>query len=290
MSLLARKKSGRRRLAELSALVAALSAGLSAADSRVPDRVGEQVIAPPTIAVLPDRIEPTAGVIPANTLRFYVYFTGNARGVFRQDQMSLVDAGGRVVASAFMDFGQELWSADGRRLTLLIDPGRIKRGVTAGETDGPVLRISQRYQFTVAWTDDAGRTHTFTRQYEVGPAQRTPLTVRAWSLSAPPIGTRTPLVIKFDRPMDEALLADSLAVIGSDGKMVKGLAVVDDGMLWRFTPDTSWRPAQYRVIVTDRLEDLSGNRVGEALDHEVGTAPAGPQSESIAFTPAVRDP
>ena len=46
---------------------------------------------------------------------------------------------GQAVADPFLELDEELWSTDGRRFTLLFDPGRIKRGLkpTGGGGAGP---------------------------------------------------------------------------------------------------------------------------------------------------------
>ena len=55
-----------------------------------------------------------------------------------------------TLPSPFMDFGQELWSADGRRMTLLIDPGRVKRGRGGRPAQRqPPFRQGKRYNLGV---------------------------------------------------------------------------------------------------------------------------------------------
>jgi hypothetical protein len=42
-------------------------------------------------------------------------------------RVHLLDATGRPINLAFLEIEQELWDPEGRRLTLLFDPGRVKR-------------------------------------------------------------------------------------------------------------------------------------------------------------------
>ena len=52
----------------------------------------------------------------------------NRGDVYRQIQMIEL-AENQTVQWPFLEMGEELWNQDMTRLTLLIDPGRIKRGV-----------------------------------------------------------------------------------------------------------------------------------------------------------------
>ena len=45
----------------------------------------------------------------------------------------------------FLELGEELWDPEGRRLTLLFDPGRIKRGLKPREDAGQILQPGKRY-------------------------------------------------------------------------------------------------------------------------------------------------
>ncbi len=44
-------------------------------------------------------------------------------------RIHLLDADGKPIERAFLELGEELWDPDGKRFTLFIDPGRIKRGL-----------------------------------------------------------------------------------------------------------------------------------------------------------------
>ena len=78
---------------------------------------------------MPIRISPQAKVLPANTLRFYIHFPRSGEAHFDRDQLWLLNEEEQVVRDSFLVLSQELWSLDGRRLTVLMEPGRIKRGL-----------------------------------------------------------------------------------------------------------------------------------------------------------------
>src|SRR5215469_6062875 len=95
-------------------------------------------------------IWPTANRLPANILRFYVQFSEPAEAVFDPAQLRLITATSALVPDAFLMLNEELWSPDGRRLTVLMEPGRIKRGMGSDLTHGPALVPGRSYRLEVA--------------------------------------------------------------------------------------------------------------------------------------------
>lgn len=61
----------------------------------------------------------------------------------------LRDASGNADDAAFMRFTQALWNKDGTRLTVPIDPGRIKRHVATNVELGPALLEGQNYTLEI---------------------------------------------------------------------------------------------------------------------------------------------
>lgn len=220
-------------------------------------------------------ISPAASSIPANTLRLYVTFDRPARGVVSARDVRLVDADGRTIDEAFMDFGQDLWSPDGRRLTVLFDPGRVKQDVEGNGDSVAPLRTGFTY------TVEVGRKQF---RYRVTPAVRTPVNPQTWDLALPNAGSREALTAIFDREMDVALLRDQLGVLDDQGRSQAGRVTVSaSGRAWCWRPDHGWHQGTYRLVVGSSLEDVSGNRVGEALDHDVGAPDAPSQGSVLLF-------
>jgi hypothetical protein len=81
----------------------------------------------PTTRVL--HIYPTTNVLPENQLKFYVYFSAPMQNGDAWSHIHLLDAAGKAVELPFLEIDQELWNPEHTRLTVLFDPGRIKRGV-----------------------------------------------------------------------------------------------------------------------------------------------------------------
>jgi hypothetical protein len=254
----------------ITVLIASMALASAASAPQVA-AVASTTSAPQVVA-----ISPAAKSIPANTLRLYVTFDRPARGVVATRDVRLVDAEGRVVDGAFMDFGQDLWSPDGRRLTVLFDPGRVKRDVEGDGSSAAPLQAGRSYTVEVG-----GKRF----QYRVTPAARTPINPQTWSLASPNAGSREALTVTFDREMDGALLRDQLDVVDDQGRSQSGRATVSsNGRAWYWRPDHGWRPGAYGLVVGSSLEDVSGNRVGEALDHDVSAPDAARETLAVRFT------
>ena len=81
---------------------------------------------PPAVV---DGIFPSSDALPENLLRFYVHFSAPMQSGGVQDHIVLLGSDGQPVVAAFLELTTELWGPAMRRLTVLLDPGRIKRGV-----------------------------------------------------------------------------------------------------------------------------------------------------------------
>jgi hypothetical protein len=79
-----------------------------------------------------------AGAVPANLLRWHLVFDRLANDV-GAEAIALLDRSGQPVRDAFVDLPEGLWDATGTRLTLLLHPGRIKRGLRSSTRFGGAL-------------------------------------------------------------------------------------------------------------------------------------------------------
>jgi hypothetical protein len=226
------------------------------------------------------RISPHAEVLPANTLRFYIHFPRSAEAHFDRDHLWLLNDDEQVVRDPFLVLAQELWSVDGRRLTVLMEPGRIKRGLGADPAHQPALVVGQTYSLVVTALGQTTR-HTFGVSDPVLQA----LDETHWRLVSPTVGSHDPADVHFDRVMDAALCQDEIAVLTPSREVVQTrVSLTPDGTAARLIPSHPWGAGQHRLVVSERLEDVCGNRLGEALDHHLG-AGGPPRAGMIDFTP-----
>jgi hypothetical protein len=228
---------------------------------------------------VPIRISPQANVLPANTLRFYLHFPRSAEAHFDRDHLWLLNEQEQVVRDPFLVLPQELWSVDGRRLTVLMEPGRIKRGLGADPSHEPALAVGRTYSLVVTALGQTAR-HAFRVSDPVLEA----VDETRWRLVSPAAGSLDPAVVHFDRVMDAALCEDEIGVLTPAGEVVQTLvSLAPDGTAARLIPSHPWRAGEHRLFVSERLEDVCGNRLGEALDHDLGAGGA-PRAGMINFT------
>lgn len=216
-------------------------------------------------------VSPEAGPVPENLLKFYLTFSGPMRRGEAYRRVAILDADGVPVESPFLELDEELWSPDGKRLTLFIDPGRIKRGLRPREESGPVFEAGKRYKLRVSagWPDSAGRllADSAERAYEATAPLAEVIDPAGWEVVTPRARLGA-LEVRLGRPLDRALLEHAIAVVGPDGKRLPGAVdLPPGGAAWRFTPARQpWNPGEYKLVIDPRLEDLAGNRVGRLFD------------------------
>lgn len=233
-------------------------------------------------------IHPSGPEIPENTLRFYIEFSTPMMPHMSDRFIRLLDADGATDAAAFMSFTQELWSADRTRLTLLMDPGRIKRGVAQNLSLGPALLEGRRYSIVIdeGWPSANGgrKLARFEHAFTVSTALRTLPDTRLWQIQPPRLATKEPLVIAFDRPFDQQLAQSAITVLDAEGQPVAGaVSISDSERRWRFQPDDVWSNSNLSIRVGTHLEDVAGNNFRDLLDHSVGIGvqPGGYQVISV---------
>ena len=160
--------------------------------------------------------------------------------------------------------------AEATRLTMTLDPGRIKRGLTANMAMGAPVEPGKQYTLVIDrdWPDSRGAplAEEFRKPFRVVAAGRKPPQVTDWHLTAPSAGVEAPLVIAFPKPLDYALLQHMLTVSGRAGPVAGTVAVGREEPQWLFTPNQPWAEGEYRVVVETALEDLAGNHIGRAFD------------------------
>jgi hypothetical protein len=242
-------------------------------------------------ATVVTRIYPTAGKLPENQLRFYLHFSQPMGKGEAYEHLKLQGENGKTIEMPFLELGEELWDGSGTRLTLLIHPGRIKRGLRPREEIGPVLEAGHSYTLVVdaAWKDAAGQAlkGEFRKKFAVENPVEVGIDVAAWKIEPPAVKTRQPLVVNFPRPLDHALLLSKVHVLNASNRLVAGdVAVSDEEREWAFTPAEPWSGSGYALEIDTVLEDVAGNRIGRAFELEAGETEKqnGPEKIRIPVT------
>lgn len=222
-------------------------------------------------------IYPTASEVPVNLLKVYVHFSApmsegwadRAIRVCREDT-------GEELEGVFLPPYPELWDPERRRLTMLLDPGRIKRGLVPNLESGYPLIEGVPIRVIVApdFRDSRGQTLIAgaERSYQVGPPLRSRIKASGIKWWVPSPGSLEPLVVEFDRPLDHALMHHALWVMADDADRaaVPGQGVIGpEERSWRFNPERPWQQGHYFLVCEPSLEDLAGNSTSRVFDRDI---------------------
>ncbi len=229
---------------------------------------------PPAKPTEIEKLFPTADVLPENTLRLYIQFTAPMTRGNAYKHLQLLKEDGKPVYLPFFELDEELWSQDGKRLTVLFDPGRVKRGLKPREEDGPIFEEGKKYTLVIdkAWEDETGfpLKESLTKSFSVTKPDDAPVDPSRWKLIEP-ADTGSALKVTFEKPLDRALAERMLSVRVADGKPVSVVVSVNaTQMSVEIRPTAKlWVAGKYQLVVDKRLEDVCGNRVGRAFELDV---------------------
>jgi hypothetical protein len=221
-----------------------------------------------------ESIDPRVEVVPANLLRFAVTFSAEMEEGSAAGHIHVLDETGAVMPGALLEMPPELWDREHRRLTVLVEPGRIKRGLQPHVQAGPPLReggtVTLAVEAAIRDANGSPLIEDAHRTYRVGPPIRSRVDPTKWEVHWPdaPSGR---LVVRFDRPLDRALVRRYLRVLDARERAVAGRATLDEAAeLWMFTPaDESTDYNRWALRVDSRLEDVAGNSVRRVFDRDL---------------------
>lgn len=216
-------------------------------------------------------VYPSADILPENLLKFYVHFSAPMSRGQVYDHIHLREENGKEIELPFLEINEELWDPLLTRLTLFIDPGRIKRGVLPLEEIGPALEAGKRYILVIdrELRDGAGEplSESFQKAFAVGPPDREPPDPARWKITPPSPGTTNGVEVSFLEPMDEPLIRRMIRVTGTSGEFLEGeIKLEDSERRWLFLPDKPWQRGPHRLVIQTTLEDLAGNNIGKPFD------------------------
>lgn len=244
--------------------------------------VGEQDVAKPGLFLLEVpgaeaakskvvAVYPSADELPENTLKFYVHFSAPMRKGNIYRYVRIREAEGKIVELPFLEIEQEFWSRDSKRLTLLLDPGRIKRGLKPREEMGPILTAGKSFELVIdgRWPDSRGEKlgEDFVKKFRATHEDHTQPDPSKWKISSPASGTRQPLAIGFAGSIDHAMLLGAIRVIDPDANIAEGeVAVSNHETRWSFVPKAEWTAGSFKITINQDLEDNAGNSIGRQFD------------------------
>jgi hypothetical protein len=223
-------------------------------------------------------VSPAGDTVPANLLRIELSFDRRFDAPLDMRHVRLFDERGEAINDAFLD--QPLPAANGRSLTILMHPGRIKSGVGPAMSLGPALTAGASVKLVI---DDPSLGRPLVKQWRVTAAEHARLAPARWRLEPPRAGGTTPLSIRLPSAMN-AGAAQLIAVGSSSGARLPGKsAFAPDSDVWRFTPTKAWRSGSYILRVHPDIEDAAGNRLCAAFEEAGQSRLRCDQEARVAF-------
>jgi hypothetical protein len=243
------------------------------------------------------QVFPSVDDLPENLLRFYVCFSNPMQRGAAETHIAILDPDGQPAEHVLYRPPVELWDNSMRCLTVLLDPGRLKRGVGPNRLLGPPLKAGRDYTLIIR----AGMVDAFGRPVDQDRCKRFHVTrpLRAavspadWDVRVPHANSREALEFAFPAPLDWAQLWHAIAVGSEEGERTEGRVVIGKSeRRWRFYPESPWSSQRYQVRIAPDLEDVCGNNLTGAFDRPLRAARElgdNVVSHIISFAPRARE-
>ena len=219
---------------------------------------------------------PTSDTLPENLLKVYFIFSHPMREGVSLEHISLLNDQNDTLPNVFLALQPELWNKERTALTLWLDPGRIKRELIPNQELGNPIIHGETYKLVVSpdWHDARGLnlSKPYTRQFVVSLRDSVGPNINQWKLDVPGSGTKGPLVIHTQEPLDYFLLYETLAILDdSREKTEASVKISHHETVVSLTPNKPWKPGRYRLVVASYLEDLAGNNLDKLFDRDIRT-------------------
>ena len=212
-------------------------------------------------------IYPSCDTVPENLLKFYLVFSQPMQEVGNVlDFVKVKNTDSNIQDNVFLSLKTELWNKDHTQLTLWLDPGRIKTDLIPNNKKGLPLRKGNNYQLIIdkKWQDAQGIAldSTYTKKlYVTHKDTVTPKSV-SWTITSPKSATKTPLLINFHESLDALLLLETITIVNSQKKPIKGIFELGNNeKSLSFSPSQPWGKGDYTIKIEGILEDLAANNL-----------------------------
>jgi hypothetical protein len=217
-------------------------------------------------------VYPTSEVLPENQLKFHIIFNTPMTHGDVYKFVKLIDSKGAEVEKAFLVVDQEFWDHEMKVVTLLLDPGRIKRGLKANLQMGAPLKNGERYRLVVTsgWKNIDGKLtdKTYTKQFRCVEADRRPVDISAWKITNPGASSDD-LIIECNENLNFILASDAIRIFDERNTTVDGEIILQrEESIIIFRPKSRWNNGSYTFKVNPLLEDLAGNNLNRLFDED----------------------
>ena len=219
-------------------------------------------------------IYPSNDTVPENLLKMYFFFSEPMQQIRSLDYIKVVNKNTLDTVDVFLELQPELWNANNTRLTLWLDPGRVKTDLIPNKTKGLPIVMGNTYELLVLqeWKDERGfpLSKTTSKIFFVSERDRKKPNLEEWKVAVPANNSRNELKIFFNDVLDAVLLQETIVISNADGTQLQGeFLLSNEEKEIRFIPEKEWISGTYIISVEAKLEDLSGNNLNRLFDSDL---------------------
>ncbi len=229
-------------------------------------KVNAQNIAPKVLEVYP-----TTDSIPVNILRFYIQFSAPMQEMNILKHIKLSNEESKDITGVFFENQYELWNEERTKVTLIIDPGRVKLGLLANNKMGRAFDEDKKYTLTIDSLlmdfNDRKLSGKFTKTFIAIKEDRVSPDTENWKLLLPKANSSDAILIEFQDKIDH-VSAHTLIKVFQNKKEIQGqISLSNQEQNWVFKPFKNWEKGNYSIIINPRLEDIAANSLNQIFDH-----------------------
>ncbi|AXT20009.1 hypothetical protein D7030_02485 [Flavobacteriaceae bacterium AU392] len=227
------------------------------------------VIAPELVAIYP-----STNTVPENLLKMYFQFSKPMQEVDSAlDFIKITNNTTGEEVDVFLELTTELWNKEHTRLTLWLDPGRIKTDLIPNKEKGLPILKGNEYTLTIDsnWSDAEGNTlgKPYQKTFSVIERDAKKPRLEDWEL----LVNLDVLTVHFNEPLDGVLASKSFQVKNINNEIVAGnFELINKEQTLKFQPEHPFALGEYTLIVESKLEDLAGNNMNHPFDNDLTIA------------------
>jgi len=226
-------------------------------------------IAPELVAIYP-----STNTVPENLLKMYFQFSKPMQEVGSAlDFITITNNATGDDVDVFLELPTELWNKEHTRLTLWLDPGRIKTDLIPNKEKGLPILKGNTYTLTIDsnWNDAQGNSlkESYQKTFTVTDRDANKPQLKNWKL----LITLDVLTLHFNEPMDGILAEKSFRITNSNNEDVLGdFELINEEQTLKFHPEHPFALGEYNLVVDSKLEDLAGNNLNHPFDNDLTKA------------------
>lgn len=232
-------------------------------------------------------IYPTRDTLPENLLKMYVVFSEPMQQVGNAlDFIRVVDETKQKEVKVFLELESELWNSEHNRLTLWLDPGRIKTDLIPNKEQGLPIKQGHRYSIEIdqGWRSAKGIAlkTSHRKEFYVDERDVRKPDPKAWEILTPASDSKQELTLHFGESLDGILAKESVTVYNNTGNLIEGdfkLLSNENGI--NIIPLNNWKKGNYDLLVDSKLEDLSGNNLNRLFDRDLENSDSDPLAKTV---------